>query len=125
MVFRSPVNNQAHLFGIGWGASRASLLEAWTPIERFKPLENTRPPRFEAAEPTELGRWYSRKVSVRGRTVRAMADGNQQLQSDCCLSESGRVGVRTWRIWPGRTVFRNILVTAPDGTVLLKGPPEL
>jgi hypothetical protein len=66
--------------------------------------------------------WYKLKVSLRGPRIRIALDDH--LLFDCMdnHSEKGCVGLRCLNS-AGR--FRNIKVTAPDGTVLWEGPPDL
>jgi serine/threonine protein kinase len=67
-------------------------------------------------------RWYTVKVSLRGRRICVEIDGQPLFahtddfsgQGDVCLKCYGSTGR-----------FRDINVTAPDGTVLWEGPPDL
>lgn len=76
-------------------------------------------------EPIRSNRWYAIRVEVRRNTTRAYCDNKFILGIDNNPFETGRVGVRTWRRWPGKVRFRNIRVLAPDGTLLWSGPPEV
>jgi hypothetical protein len=66
--------------------------------------------------------WYKLKISLRGPRIRIAVD--DQLLFDCTdnSSEKGSVALRCLNS-AGR--FRNIRVTAIDGTVLWEGPPDL
>lgn len=126
LLFRSPSDAGIHHFGYGWLNWKTALLEYWSPTGRFQLLEgDATPPRIEVPDAIQLDRWYTLKVSVRGKDVQASCDGQVLLKSSGCRSETGRVGFRTWRVSPGTTRFRNISVTDPEGVVLWKGVPDL
>ena len=67
-------------------------------------------------------RWYKVKVSLRGRNIRIYLDDHLLFARTDGLSQKGAVGLNFWNS-DGR--FRRIKVTAPDGTVLWEGPPDL
>jgi Protein kinase domain/PEGA domain/Putative zinc-finger len=74
--------------------------------------------------------WYTARVKVRGRRIQCfLSDGVDEvklLDLEDDNSPNGQVGLKTlcgldgteWR-------FKNIKVTAPDGTVLWEGPPAI
>jgi serine/threonine protein kinase len=66
--------------------------------------------------------WYKVRVRVRGRQCKCYRDGDLKLNVDTELQSQGAVGLRT----TGSSVsYKDITVTAPDGSVLFKGLPKL
>lgn len=72
--------------------------------------------------PHEHGRWYKVKVEVRGPRVRCSVDGKDLLAYSDDTLLKGMIGVGTGNS-PVR--WRNLKVTAPDGTLLWEGFPKL
>jgi hypothetical protein len=70
----------------------------------------------------QLHRWYKVKISLRGPHIRIELDDQLLFDVKDEFSKSGCVAPKCWGS-AGR--FRNIKVTAPDGTVLWEGPPDL
>jgi hypothetical protein len=70
----------------------------------------------------ESGKWHQLALSVRGTRGRCFLDGEQIMLVEIKRAGRGRLGIGTWES-PYR--FRNIVVKAPDGTVLLEGLPDL
>ena len=66
--------------------------------------------------------WYKVKISLRGPHIRVDLDDHLLFSLTDKTSPDGLVGLRFINS-AGR--FRNIKVTAPDGTVLWEGPPDL
>jgi serine/threonine protein kinase len=66
--------------------------------------------------------WYKVKISLRGQRIRVELDDRVILACSDTYSQKGHVELRSIDS-AGR--FRNIKVTAPDGTVLWKGAPDL
>ena len=66
--------------------------------------------------------WYKVKASLRGPHIRIELDGHVLISYTDDFSRRGPVGLRFWN---GAGRFRNIKVSAPDGTVLWEGPPDL
>jgi tetratricopeptide (TPR) repeat protein len=71
-----------------------------------------------AAQP---GRWYRTKVEVRGDRLRVWLDG-KEVFSGQAVHMSGGVGIRSNG---AVNRFRDIRVTAPDGTTLFDGLPHI
>jgi len=71
--------------------------------------------------PIANNRWYKVMVSVRGDRAVVHLDGERVLETAGIGIGQGQVGLRSW----GPARFRNLKVTAPDGTVLLDGPPRI
>jgi serine/threonine protein kinase len=67
-------------------------------------------------------KWYDVRVEVRSDGVRCLVDGGQFFFLRDAKIPKGQVGVGI-RNGVGR--FRDLIVTAPDGTVLWKGLPDL
>jgi formylglycine-generating enzyme len=66
--------------------------------------------------------WYKVKVSLRGQNIRIELDDHVLFNCTNNFSQRGFVGLRCWNS-AGR--FRNVKVTAPDGTTLWEGSPDL
>ena len=66
--------------------------------------------------------WYKLKISLRGSRVRIELDDHTLFVFTTEHSPKGGVQLRTYNC---AIRFRNIKVTAPDGTVLWEGPPDL
>ena len=125
-IFRSPDDSRIQNFGRGWLDGKTSLMEYGQGGNRFRPImQDSGPLRKADEEPIRPDRWYELKVVVRGKTTRAYGDGRLLFECRNNPFQAGRVGVRTWRTWQGKTRFRAIKVTAPDGTALWSGPPEI
>jgi hypothetical protein len=121
VLFRSPDDTRIQHFGFGWLNHKTSVMQY---AEDGKLFRSASPVRKVFDEPIQANRWYELRVAVRGNTTKAYCNGGLVLEIDDNRFEEGRVGVRTWRNWAGKTRFRNISVTAADGAVLWKGPPE-
>ncbi|MGH7135996.1 MAG: SUMF1/EgtB/PvdO family nonheme iron enzyme, partial [Pirellulales bacterium] len=68
------------------------------------------------------GQWHRLEMRVRGRHAECLLDGEQILSFDDQARSRGRIGLSTW---DSAYRFRNIVVKAPDGRVLLEGLPNL
>jgi hypothetical protein len=66
--------------------------------------------------------WYKVKISLRGQRIHILLDDHVLFECAEDFSQKGNVSLRFYNS-AGR--FRNIKVTAPDGTVLWEGPPDL
>ncbi|MGH6681434.1 MAG: hypothetical protein ACREDL_21450, partial [Bradyrhizobium sp.] len=71
----------------------------------------------------EKDRWYRAEVRVRGDKYECFLDGQRLFGP---ITDKG-IAVRKWALSANKTVcrFRNILVKAPDGKVLVEGLPDL
>lgn len=80
------------------------------------------PSHTEPGDKLVNNRWYTLKVEVRGSTVRSFLDGRPVVTFDKVPFAKGKVGLHvnsaTYRI-------RDIQVTAPDGSSLWSGPPDM
>jgi hypothetical protein len=65
----------------------------------------------------ETGKWYDIKVVVKGPTIECYLDGKQIHKVNNGIYKTGGVGLGSWST---RVQYRNVKVTAPDGTVLYK-----
>lgn len=72
--------------------------------------------------PLQTGRWHLARVKVRADHGECYLDGAKIFDFKAEHHAGGMVGLRTGNA-PYR--FKNIKVTAPDGTVLLEGLPDL
>jgi serine/threonine protein kinase len=70
----------------------------------------------------EPNQWYNVKVEARGPEIRCFLDGHEHFDIKETRFTSGRVGISCSD--PGAR-FRNIKVTAPDGSIIWQGPPDL
>jgi hypothetical protein len=67
-------------------------------------------------------RWYKAKVSLRGSLLRVQLDGSPLFSLTDDFSRRGCVMLKCWN---SDGQFRDIRVSAPDGTTLWEGPPDL
>lgn len=70
----------------------------------------------------EHDRWYSLKVKVRGTQIRCFVDDSELFDRNDQSFPSGMIGLGTWN---SQVKWRNLIVTAPDGTLLWEGFPDL
>ena len=70
----------------------------------------------------DYDRWYTVAIQVRGSACRCYLDGELIFEQVGTLFDHGRVGLCTWET---SARFRNISITATDGTVLFQGLPDL
>ncbi len=78
-----------------------------------------------ATKPSALireGVWHTATVKVRGSRVQCFFNGEELFDVQHPFPPSGCVGLHLWK---PKYRFRNIKVTAPDGTVLWEGMPDL
>jgi WD40 repeat protein/Flp pilus assembly protein TadD len=115
--FRATGAEDFYMINLGWWKNTVSSIEK-SIGGRYSPqsLTSRTPLQIEA------GRWYQVKIEVRGDRLRVLLDGKELHTAQDGQFKRGKVGVRSWN-----TVnrFRNIKVTAPDGTVLFEGLPYL
>ena len=114
--FRRADANRSFIFGVGarqGGTHMVALMEP-TDIKHQQPL-------LVAKEPLQDRRWYNAKISVRGDKAACYLDGVKLFEFKSDQLPAGGVGLRTWL---SAYRFKNIKVTAPDGTVLLEGLPD-
>ncbi len=102
----------------GWGNS-VHAVERAHPVQRGR-----RQITFPVRGRIETGRWYRIRIRCEGRRIRAWLDERLifDFDDDANAHLSGRVGVGAWLT---RAKFRNLKVTALDGTVLWEGLPEV
>lgn len=70
----------------------------------------------------QFRRWYKQKVEVRGSHIRCFVDGKLLFDRHDDSHPRGMVGIGSHNTV---TRWRNFKVTAPDGTVMWEGFPEL
>ncbi|HET6884539.1 MAG TPA: protein kinase [Pirellulales bacterium] len=68
------------------------------------------------------GKWYRLEVRLRDRRAECFLDGVQILTFDSARRARGRIGLHTRA---SAYHFRNIVLKAPDGQILLEGLPDL
>ncbi|MGD0767084.1 MAG: protein kinase [Tepidisphaeraceae bacterium] len=70
----------------------------------------------------EPDQWYNVKVEVRGPEIQCFLDGQERFGGRDTRIARGRAGLSSSDF---TTRFRNIKLTAPDGSVIWQGPPDL
>jgi hypothetical protein len=70
----------------------------------------------------EPDQWYNVKVEVRGAEIQCFLDGQERFGGRDTRLTRGRAGLSSSDV---TTRFRNIKLTAPDGSVIWQGPPDL
>jgi hypothetical protein len=102
------------------------LLQIGGPYDRHyleRTLGPTRDKMIESTPGTiRASKWYRVKISLRGLRIRIELD-DQVVFS--CFDDFTRRGIVSLGFFDGAGRFRNIKVSAPDGTVLWEGPPDL
>jgi serine/threonine protein kinase len=124
--FRSPDDSHIQHFGFGWHDFRTALIEYRDGTDLFHRLEGPDGEYLKKLdEPIQADRWYRVGVSTRGTKTECRVDDTSVFTVTNNPYEMGRVGLRIWRIWGGKTRFRNLRVTSPEGAVLWEGVPDL
>lgn len=125
-LYRSPDDEHIQHFGFGWLNLQTSLVEYREGSEFFRPLVGPSGEyRKRQEEPIQADRWYTVRVHVRGDKSECVLDGKTIFSVTNNRYATGRVGVRTWRQWSGKTRFRHLRVVSADGVLLWEGPPDL
>jgi hypothetical protein len=70
-------------------------------------------------------RWYKLKISLRGSHAHIELDDHSRFDFTTKRRFTGAKGGVQLRTYGCARRFRNIKLTAPDGTVLWDGPPDL
>ena len=81
-----------------------------------------RQPGMYRAGPIRRGEWYDVRIEVREEQFRCLVNGELLFSSRDDRFKSGLVGFRPWGC---AARFRDIQITAPDGTLLWNGLPDL
>ncbi len=119
--------NNKHYLG-GGGMRRVSheiqsIRGTIRPLEWYSQMANWGAHYFESIPGTIRPlEWYRVAISVRGRRIRIGLDGRMLFD---CTDDFSQRGFVALRLYDSGGRFRNIKVTAPDGTVLWEGPPDL
>ncbi len=109
-LFRLTGGPEAFLYGLGHAGNSLFTIESGRQrLGNFKGH-------------VDQGKWYKMLVRVRGKHIQCFLNDTTIFDVESDDHPSGCVGLRTWRT---QYRFRNIKVTAPDGTVLLEGLPDL
>ena len=116
LLFRARDLGNSHQIDIGgWGATVTEAIFT-------KDGKWGRSPGCYLKIPHEHGRWYKVKIEVRGPSIQCLVDGKSIFLFSDETFLQGMIGLGTHNA-PAR--WRNLTVTAPDGTVLWKGFPEI
>jgi WD40 repeat protein len=115
--FRRADDNDLYLFALGAKKNTEHM------AARIKSGNTLQQSLLDAKDSAiETDRWHHAKVSVRGDQALCYLDGVKLFEFTADKLRAGAVGLRTW---DSAYRFKNIKVTAPDGTVLLEGAPDL
>ena len=118
VLMRVTGEKELYVYNIGGlGNKRHGLERGIKGEERWRGVGPT------AEGEIETGRWYKIKVRCEGRRFQVWLDDKQVLDytDNDKAYLSGAVGVGTWET---QARYRNLKVTALDGTVLHEGVPE-
>jgi hypothetical protein len=121
-LFRSPDETKSQQFGFGWLDFKTCIMNY---AEEGNLFASPSPLRKGLQQPVQPFRWYRVRFVVRGKTTKAYLDDQLIFKLNDNRFDAGRVGMRAFRRWIGKTRFRNIRVTAEDGTILWEGPPKI
>ncbi len=125
-LFRSPDDSRIQHFGFGWLDFRTALLEYREDREFFRKLVGPEGEyRKNSNASIQADRWYHVSVSTRGDRTECRVDDVSVFAVTNNPYPTGRVGLRIWRVWEGKTRFRNLKVTSPHGVLLWTGLPRL
>ncbi len=113
--FRDGGDGKSWTLHIG-GLGNKHYLHQWSYATRQVKLIQSSPGTIQPLE------WHRIKVSLRGQHIRIELDDHLLVSHTEDFNQRGAVNLRFYDS-AGR--FRNIKVTAPDGTVLWEGPPDL
>ncbi|MGD0388692.1 MAG: protein kinase [Tepidisphaeraceae bacterium] len=115
--FRVIIHNAMRNACLYWlGAEDNTLIGLYSRFEGNLTRLQWQPYRLEPDQ------WYNVKVQVRGAEIQCFLDGQERLGGREERITRGRAGLSSSDI---TTRFRNIKLTAPDGSVIWQGPPDL
>ncbi len=124
VLFRSISTEKGYCAALNVFKSPQDYIDLWDGPELRSSWNDQSIPRHVSKTVRDWsGKGHEINVSVRGATVRISVDGERILFYDKLKHLTGCVGVRMHQDFPSQ--FRNPKVTAPDGTVLMDGWPEL
>ena len=121
LFFRRPdrdARQNQYAFDVAGGGNR----QTWADIFDKGKIETVQHRKYQLVE----HRWYTARVKVRGSHFECFVnDGDKEVRLvdfDDDRHPNGCVGLRTWN---AEYRFKDIKVTAPDGTVLWEGLPTI
>lgn len=119
ILFRETTPQAHYWYNLGgWNNERHQL-------EKARPGQGRGAVGRAVRDKIETGKWYKIRVRCAGNHFQIWLDGQQVLDYTDTRSANlqGRVGIGTWSTM---AKFRNLKVTALDGTVLFEGlPPSI
>ena len=115
--FRRADDNDMHIFSLG---GQKNTIHMAARIKNGSALQQSKLDAKDNA--IETDQWHHARISVRGDTALCYLDGVKLFEFTADKLRAGSVGLRTW---DSAYRFKNIKVTAPDGTMLLDGLPDL
>ncbi len=125
-LFRSSRDDQITLFSFGWIDFSTAQVRYRSGDKLFERLEGPDGFYYKKLDwRVYPDRWYSVRVVVRGEQATCSVDGQEIFDVTRTPYAHGRVGLRLWRTWRGKSEFRKLSVLSPDGAVLWEGPPTL
>jgi len=125
-LFRSPVDERITLFSFGWIDLRTAQVRMRVGDNFFEPVLGPDGPYYKQLDwLSQKDQWYRVMVKVRGEKASCFVDGAQIFEVIDLPYDTGRVGIRMWRTWRGKSEFKNFNVRSPDGDVLWSGLPDL
>ncbi len=125
-LFRSPQDEQVTLFSFGWIDFYTAQVRKRVDDDFFVKMPPPDGPYFKRLNwKIQADIWYSVKVKVRGQRADCFVDDVLIFTVTRVPFDRGRVGVRTWRRWSGKSEFKNFKVIDPAGKQLWSGLPDL
>jgi tRNA A-37 threonylcarbamoyl transferase component Bud32 len=115
--FRVLIHGMAHNACLYWLAEDEDTLIGL--YSRFDGVVTRLQWQQRRLEPDE---WYNVKVEVRGALMRCFLDGQELFDGSDARFTRGRAGISSS---DPSVRFRNIKVTAPNGSIIWQGPPDL
>ncbi|XZE53880.1 protein kinase domain-containing protein [Planctomycetaceae bacterium SH139] len=125
-LFRSPQDDNVMLFSFGWIDLYTAQIRKRVGDDFFVQMPPPDGPYFKRLNwKVQADQWYSVKVTVRGQRADCYVDDVLIFTVTRVPYDQGRVGIRMWREWSGKSEFRNFKVVEPAGKVIWSGLPVL
>jgi serine/threonine protein kinase len=125
-LFRSPSDDEITLFSFGWIDFRTAQIRYRKGNDFFVEHQSDEQPYFKQLEwSIEADRWYEIETEVVDSNATCSVDGLPIFDVRDIPFSQGRVGIRFWRTWKGKSEFRDFEVIDVNRDVLWSGLPEL
>jgi serine/threonine protein kinase len=114
-------HNERKIYWLGFGGPDGThSISHWNELTKEATWPHKRPGTIQTT--IRLEEWYTVRVILRGQHIRVTLDDHLLFDVEDNFNQRGAIALRFFDS-AGR--FRKIKVTAPDGSVLWEGPPDL